>query len=135
MNIKSVFSLITLLFFGFISNLEAQVVMSKTDGVYQVVPDMPVPPGGSMESFITYFQENLKYPELAKDKGIEGLVAVSFVVREDGSLSDVAILRGIGGGCDEEAYRLVTESGTWTPGKLDGKAVPVQMRLPIKFKL
>jgi protein TonB len=109
--------------------------MSKIDGVYQVVPDMPIPPGGSMESFIQYFQENLKYPEFGKENGIEGLVAVSFVVREDGSVNDVAVLRGIGGGCDEEAYRLVKESGTWTPGKIDGKAVAVQMRLPIQFKL
>jgi protein TonB len=96
---------------------------------------MPVPPGGTMESFINYFQENMKYPELAKEKGVEGLVAVSFIVREDGSVDDIAILRGIGGGCDEEAYRLVKESGTWTPGKIDGKAVAVQMRLPIHFKL
>lgn len=109
--------------------------MSKIDGVYQVVPDMPVPPGGSMESFIKYFQENMKYPALAKEKGIEGMVAVSFIVREDGSVDEVAILRGIGGGCDEEAHRMVKESGTWTPGKLEGKAVAVQMRLPIQFKL
>lgn len=135
MKIKLISALAFLLFFGFVSKTEAQVVMSKIDGVYQVVPDMPIPPGGSMESFIQYFQENLNYPELAKDKGIEGLVAVSFVVREDGSVTDVAILRGIGGGCDEEAYRLVKESGTWTPGKMDGKAVAVQMRLPIQFKL
>lgn len=135
MKIKLFSALAFLLFFGFVSKTEAQVVMSKIDGVYQVVPDMPIPPGGSMDSFIQYFQENLNYPDLAKDKGIEGLVAVSFVVREDGSVNDVAILRGIGGGCDEEAYRLVKESGKWTPGTLDGKAVAVQMRLPIQFKL
>ncbi|MDO8967205.1 energy transducer TonB [Algoriphagus sp.] len=135
MKIKILFSLITLLFFGFVSKLEAQVTMSKIDGVYQVVPDMPVPPGGSMESFIKYFQENMKYPALAKEKGIEGMVAVSFIVREDGSVDEVAILRGIGGGCDEEAHRMVRESGKWTPGKLDGKPVAVQMRLPIQFKL
>lgn len=135
MKIKLISTLAILLFFGLVSKTEAQVVMSQIEGVYQVVPDMPVPPGGTMESFINYFQENMKYPELAKEKGIEGLVAVSFVVREDGSVNDVAILRGIGGGCDEEAYRLVKESGTWTPGKLDGKAVAVQMRLPIQFKL
>ena len=135
MKFKFVYSISILMFFGFVSNLNAQVAMSKIDGVYQVVPDMPVPPSGSMESFISYFQDNLTYPKLAKDKGIEGMVAVSFVVGEDGSVSDIAILRGIGGGCDEEAYRLVKESGTWTPGKLEGKAVPVQMRLPVQFKL
>ncbi len=135
MKIKTLILLTSLLCFAFVSKLEAQVAMSTIDGVYQVVPDMPVPPGGSMESFIQYFQENMKYPDLAKKKGIEGMVAVSFIVLEDGKVSDVSILRGIGGGCDEEAYRLVKESGTWTPGKLEGKAVPVQMRLPIQFKL
>lgn len=135
MKTKLILTLSLTLFFGLIAKTEAQVTMSKTEGVYQVVPDMPKPPGGSMESFIQYFQENLKYPELAKEKGIEGLVAVSFVVGEDGSVNDVVILRGIGGGCDQEASRLVKESGTWTPGKIDGKAVAVQMRLPIQFKL
>lgn len=135
MKTKLILTLSLTLFFGLIAKTEAQVTMSKIEGVYQTVPDMPIPPGGSVESFIKYFQENMKYPELAKEKGIEGLVAVSFVVREDGSVNNVAILRGIGGGCDEEAYRLVKESGTWTPGKIDGKVVAVQMRLPIQFKL
>jgi TonB family protein len=135
MKYKLISALILLLFFGLVSKTEAQVAMSSIEGVYQVVPDMPLPPGGTMESFIKYFQENMKYPELAKEKGIEGLVAVSFIVREDGSLDEVAILRGIGGGCDEEAYRLVKESGKWTAGKLDGKPVAVQLRLPVQFKL
>lgn len=132
---KFLFGFALLMFFGFVSNLEAQVTMSEVDGVYEVLPDMPLPPGGSMNSLYGYLQENLKYPVSAKEKGIEGLVAVAFIVREDGSITDAAVLRGIGGGCDEEALRVIKESGTWTPGKLDGKAVPVRMRLPIKFKL
>lgn len=135
MKVKLISTFALFLLFGLVSKTEAQVTMSKIEGVYQVVPDMPKPPGGTMESFIQYFQENLKYPELAKEKGIEGMVVISFVVREDGSVDDIAILRGIGGGCDEEAYRLVKESGKWTPGALEGKPVPVQMRLPVQFKL
>ncbi len=135
MKFKLISALAFLLFFGFISETNAQVAMSAIEGVYQVVPEMPLPPGGKMESFINYFQENMKYPALAKEKGIEGLVAVSFIVRADGGVDQIAILRGIGEGCDEEAYRMVKESGKWTPGKLDGKPVAVQMRLPIQFKL
>lgn len=135
MKIKLILVGAFLIFSGLISNTQAQVTMSKIEGVYQAVPDMPIPPGGSTESFINYFKENMKYPELAREKGIEGMVVVSFIVRADGIVDQVAILRGIGGGCDEEAYRMVTESGKWTPGKLDGKAVAVQMRLPIQFKL
>ena len=134
MKTKLVVSFFLLMFFSLVLESEAQVTMSNVDGVYQTVPEMPVPPGG-MEGWTKYFQENLKYPEAAKENGIEGMVALSFIVRADGSVDDIAILRGIGGGCDEEALRIVKESGTWTPGKLDGKAVAVQMRLPIQFKL
>lgn len=134
MNKKLIVSFALLLFFGHVLKTEAQVTMSNVEGVYQTVPEMPMPPGG-MEGWTNYFQENLKYPAAAKEKGIEGMVALSFIVRADGSVDDVAILRGIGGGCDEEALRIVKESGKWTPGKLDGKPVAVQMRLPVQFKL
>ena len=67
--------------------------------------------------------------------GLQGIVVVTFVVDEKGNINNVQVLRGIGGGCDEEAVRLVKNSGVWTPGKIDGKAVSVQLRLPVQFKL
>lgn len=112
----------------------SQTTMSQVDGVYQTVPEMPVPPGG-MDSWVKYLTENLTYPTTAKEKGVEGLVVLSFIVREGGKIDSVEVLRGIGGGCDEEAVRLVKNSGVWTPGKIDGKAVSVQLRLPVQFKL
>jgi len=112
----------------------SQTTLSQVDGVYQTVPDMPVPPGG-MDAWIKYLTENLTYPANAKEKGVEGLVVLTFVVREEGKVDSVEVLRGIGGGCDEEAVRLVKNSGIWTPGKIEGKAVPVRMRLPVQFKL
>ncbi|MDX5337832.1 MAG: energy transducer TonB [Cyclobacteriaceae bacterium] len=108
--------------------------VSAQESVHKQVDEMPVPPGG-MPGFTQYMIDNLKYPETAKEKGIEGLVLVAFVVKSDGSVENIEIIQGIGAGCDEEASRIVAESGKWTPGKMDGKAVNTQMTLPIKFKL
>ena len=77
----------------------------------------------------------MTYPAQAKSLGIEGTVIVVFVVNADGSLSDVEVLRGIGGGADEAAVRVVQNSPDWTPGKQRGNAINTRMRLPIRFKL
>lgn len=127
--IKSFFAF--LLFVG-ISSFSVEVSAQET--VHKQVDELPVPPGG-MPGFTQYMIDNLKYPETAKEKGIEGLVVVAFVVKSDGSVENIEIIRGIGAGCDEEASRIIAESGKWTPGKMDGKAVNTQMTLPIKFKL
>ena len=102
--------------------------------VQKEVDEMPVPPGG-IEGFTNYMIQNLKYPVTAKDAKIEGMVMITFVVKSDGSVDAVEVLRGIGGGCDEEAVRVVKNSGIWTPGKKEGKAVAAQMTLPVQFKM
>ena len=72
---------------------------------------------------------------MAKESGIQGMVYVTFVVERDGSITDVRVLRGIGGGCDEEAIRVVSAMPKWTPGKQRGKPVRVQYNLPVRFTL
>jgi protein TonB len=72
---------------------------------------------------------------VAKDKGIEGTVVATFLVQKDGSLTDVEILRGIGGYCDEEAVRLIKSMEKWLPGKVKSEPVITRMRIPIRFKL
>ena len=103
-------------------------------GVITEVDERPLPPGG-MEVMYDYFSKNMNYPELAKEKGIEGIVVTTFLVQKDGSISDVEILRGIGGYCDEEAIRLIQSMEKWTPGKLKEEAVVTRMRIPINFRL
>jgi len=115
-----------------INSFSTQALAQET--VQKQVEEMPVPPGG-MEGFTKYMIENLKYPAAAKEANIQGMVMVTFVVKSDGSVDAIEVLRGIGGGCDEEAVRVVAESGKWTPGKNGGKAVPTQMTLPVQFKL
>ncbi len=126
---KTLFAFIfTLSLVFFATESTAQTTVEKQ------VDEMPVPPGG-MQGFTKYMIENLKYPAAAKEQKIEGMVMVTFVVKADGSVSDPKILRGIGAGCDEEALRVVENSGTWTAGIKDGKAVATQMTLPVQFKL
>lgn len=114
--------------------IEEAPVEEKADEIFDVVENMPTPPGG-MEGWNKYLSNNLKYPTQARRMGIEGTVYVVFVVNTDGSIQDVGILRGIGGGCDEEAMRVVRNAPAWEPGRQRGRPVRVKMRLPIRFKL
>ena len=107
---------------------------ADTDQVFQVVEVDPEFPGG-MEALIKYLSENIKYPEQAKKDKIQGRVYISFVVEKDGSVADAKVLRGIGGGCDEEALRVVNAMPKWTPGKMRNTPVRVQFNLPVAFKL
>lgn len=102
--------------------------------IFMVVESMPAFPGGE-PALYKYLAENIKYPQMAKESGIQGRVFVTFVVERDGSVTDVRVLRGIGGGCDEEAIRVVKNMPKWTPGKQRGKSVRVQYNLPVKFTL
>jgi protein TonB len=109
-------------------------VVEKADEIFDVVENSPEFPGG-MEAWNEYLRKNLKYPTQARRMGIEGTVYVVFVVNTDGTVQDVELLRGIGGGCDEEALRVVSGAPKWSPGKQRGRPVRVRMRLPIRFKL
>ena len=118
------------------TNLRREMVADapEKDTVFQVVEQMPKFPGGDQAMF-DYISKNVKYPEQAKESGIQGRVFVSFVVEKDGSVSNVEVARGIGGGCDEEGIRVVKSMPKWTPGQQAGKAVRVYYTLPIFFKL
>ena len=94
----------------------------------------PEYPGG-MEAMYRFIQDNLKYPQLALESGIQGKVYLTFVVEEDGSVSNVRVLRDIGGGCGAEAKRVVEMMPKWKPGNQRGKAVRSQYNLPVNFIL
>lgn len=96
-----------------------------------VLPQFP----GGQDGWSAYVSKNLRYPEEARNKNIYGRVTVRFVVEKDGSISNIKVLRGIGGGCDEEAIRLLQASPRWKPGKDNGKPVRVSYIMPIAFKL
>lgn len=102
--------------------------------IFTVVEDQPSFPGGD-EARIRFLQENIRYPQMARESGIQGTVYVTFVVERNGSVTDVRVMRGIGGGCDEEAVRVIKAMPKWIPGKQRGKPVRVQFNMPIKFTL
>lgn len=102
--------------------------------IFTVVESMPEFPGG-MAKLMAYLGNNIKYPPLAKESGIQGRVFINFVVETDGRISKVKVLRGIGGGCDEEAVRVVEAMPKWKPGMQRGKPVRVSYNLPVKFTL
>jgi TonB family protein len=106
----------------------------KVDIVFDTVETQPNFPGG-INGWNKYLSENMIYPTQARRMGVEGTVIVVFVINTDGSIQDVEVLRGIGGGCDEEAIKVVKNSPKWEPGKQKGKPVNTRMRLPIRFKL
>ena len=111
--------------------VEEEVVEQE---IFQIVEEMPAFPGGEAK-LMEFVGKNIKYPQIARETGIQGRVFIGFVVEPDGSVSNVKLLRGIGGGCDEEAMRVVKSMPKWKPGKQRGKAVRVSYQIPVFFKL
>lgn len=110
--------------------------VKETEGTKssQVIEEMPMFPGGE-KALVTYLKENLKYPTVPAEKGIQGRVIVLFKVEADGSLTDVRIGGSVDPSIDREALRLVKAMPKWIPGKQDGKPVPVKFQVPITFSL
>jgi periplasmic protein TonB len=116
--------------------LGAFSLQAQTDEpiVYTVVEEMPTYIGGD-EARIKFLTDSIRYPAFAKESGIQGTVFITFVIDEKGAVTDVRLLRGIGGGCDEEAVRVTRLMPRWNPGKQSGDPVRVQFNMPIKFTL
>lgn len=108
-----------------------------TDGTtytYQLVDEMAEPMNG-MQTFYNYVGMNMRYPTKARRNGIEGRVFTEFIVEKDGSISHIKVIRGIGGGCDEEAIRVIGSSPRWKPGLQRGRPVRTRFNLALIFKL
>src|SRR5688572_13628416 len=93
--------------------------------IFTIVEEMPSFPGGEA-ALVKYLSENIRYPARARENGITGRVFVTFIIGKDGKVTESKILRGIGGGCDEEALRVVNSMPQWRPGKQRGEPVMVQ---------
>ena len=102
--------------------------------VFDVVEEMPEYPGG-MSAMMQYLSANVKYPEEAHKKGIQGRVIVTFVVEKDGSISDARIVRSVDPLLDAEALRVTNSMPKWKPGRQNGEAVVVKYTIPVTFKL
>lgn len=117
-----------------VTTIEETAVVIEEAEIFTIVEEMPSFNGGD-EALYRYLGENIKYPQMARESGIQGTVYCQFVVEPDGRVSNVTVRRGIGGGCDEEAIRVVKAMPSWKPGKQRGKPVRVSYTLPVKFTL
>jgi protein TonB len=102
--------------------------------IFQIVEEQPSFPGGE-EARLRWLSNNIRYPAIARESGIQGTVFIQFVVERDGSITDARVVRGIGGGCDEEALRAVQNMPRWTPGKQRSRPVRVLFMMPVRFTL
>ena len=105
-----------------------------TDEIFVVVENQPEFPGGNT-AMMKFLSENIRYPVIAQENGIQGRVICNFVVERDGSITDVQVVRGVDPSLDREAMRVINEMPRWKPGKQRGQAVRVRFTLPVVFRL
>lgn len=125
---------------------------NSLDSIYQLAQESPRFPGCedlqgdrtekqkcAEEKLLQYLYGKLKYPEYALEHNIEGRCVISFIVEKDGSITQARIVKDIGGGCGEEAVRVVQSMNElpqhWSPGRQDGNPVRVRFNLPVKFQI
>ena len=111
-----------------------QKITEEVEQPFVIVEQMPQVPGGEKE-MMKFIHNNLRYPSLAAENGIQGTVIVNFVVDHEGKITRIKVVRGIGGGCDEEAMRVLSKMPNWSPGRQGGKPVLVSYTVPIKYVL
>ena len=105
-----------------------------TEEIFVVVEKQPEFPGGTT-ALMKFLGDNIKYPVIAQENGIQGRVITNFVVERDGSISDVQVVRGQDPSLDREAVRVIKTMPKWTPGQQRGKPVRVRFTLPVVFRL
>jgi TonB family protein len=117
------------------SSVENNKIMEDAEqSVYCYVEQMPEYPGGDTEIF-AYLAKSIRYPEIAMENGISGRVYVSFVVNENGQISEEKIIRNIDPSLDQEALRVIRNMPRWIPGRQNGRPIRMQMTMPINFRL
>ena len=107
----------------------------EEEEIFVIVEEMPDFKDADNNKFSEYIANNLKYPDIAAENGIQGKVFVAFVVEPDGSISNVRVVRGIDPSLDKEAIRVIKSSPKWIPGMQRGKPVRVSFSFPVHFSL
>ncbi|GHT63920.1 cell envelope biogenesis protein TonB [Bacteroidia bacterium] len=110
------------------------ITEAPQEQIFQHVEQMPQFPGGDAE-LMKWLGSNIQYPTIASEQGIQGRVTLRFVVRPDGSIDDVQVVKSLEPSCDKEAVRAVKKMPKWIPGKQNGNPVSVYYNLPVVFRL
>ncbi len=105
-----------------------------TDEIFVVVENQPEFPGGNA-AMMKFLSDNIKYPVIAQENGLQGRVITNFVVERDGSITDVQVVRGVDPSLDREAIRVIQSMPRWKPGQQRGQPVRVRFTLPVVFRL
>lgn len=123
------------------------IIKEEMPEIFKVVEEMPMFKGCESvedkkerktcaeQEMLQFVYKNIKYPAIARENGVDGMVVIQFVINEDGSISNAEIVRDIGAKCGEEALRVIKKMPNWNPGKQRGRPVKVQFNLPVKFQL
>jgi protein TonB len=111
-----------------------ELVEEEVDEVFTFVEQQPAPDGG-LEKFYSDIAKKVRYPNQARRMGIQGKVFVRFIIDKQGNITNIEVVKGIGGGCDEEAIRVMKTMPAWSPGKQRGVPVRAMMIIPINFQL
>ena len=109
-------------------------VEEVTEEIFVVVEEQPEFPGGNT-AMMKFLSDNIKYPVIAQENGIQGRVITNFVVERDGSITDVQVVRGVDPSLDKEAIRVIQSMPKWKAGRQRGSAVRVRFTLPVVFRL
>ncbi|KAA6347064.1 hypothetical protein EZS27_005475 [termite gut metagenome] len=117
-----------------IADLKFVVTQKEEEKPYQVVEQMPAFPGG-IEELMKFISNNMKYPTISQENGIQGRVICRFVVSNNGTVQDIQIIRSLDPYCDKEAIRVLKLLPKFIPGKQNGRNVPVYFTLPVVFRL
>ena len=114
--------------------IEEEEEEEEIEEVFMVVEEMPEFPGG-MAKLMKYFSDNVRYPVVAAENGIQGRVICQFTVWKDGTIRDIVVVRGVDKALDREAVHLIENMPNWKPGKQRGKAVSCKYTVPVSFRL
>ena len=114
--------------------IEEEEEEEEIEEVFLVVEEQPEFPGG-MAKLMKYFSDNVRYPVVAAENGIQGRVICQFTVWRDGSIRDIVVVRGVDKALDREAVRLIENMPNWKPGKQRGKEVSCKFTVPVSFRL
>ena len=110
------------------------IIEPEPDVILPIAEYQPQFPGGD-NALYKFLKNNLKYPHQAIEMDIEGNVVLQFVVNKNGEIDDIKVVKSLGGGCDEEAIRVVESMPKWKPGRQLGRKVSVRFHLPVSFRM
>ena len=114
----------------------AEIITDNEEAIpFQLVDVKASFQGGDANQFSKWVNQRLVYPEIARENGVQGRVTLQFIIRKDGSISNIKVIRGVDPALDKEAVRVVSMSPKWTPGMVNGRVVPVTYTFPVIFQL